>query len=560
VQISALTSVPDLTKYQIEVYFNGNTVAGATIPLTGGALEPCESWVLGDDGETLLDFEADQEVTNSLWNGDDAIVLRRDDGVVMDSIGQVGTDPGSAWNTGGVSTQDKSLCRKASVLSGDVDTSDAFDPSLEWIQFDIDTFFSQMDSGCKCFGGNTAPTPAPIPTDSPTMAPSIPPRDVMIHEVQGSGFASPLVGVRVRVEAIVTGDFQNGDADEERNLGGFWIQEEDDDADNDDLTSEGCFVLDQSIGVDVSIGDKVAVIGIVEENFGNTVIEAESVEILSSGETLPSYAEVELPMTLEAVEGMLVEFTQDLIITEQFNLDRFSEVLLFAGDDRPYQFTQINTPSMIEFQAYIDELSALSIVYEDGRGGSTNEVDYFDGFSPYSTATAPRMGDVIKDLKGILDYSFGEYRVRSIIDGSVTVTKENERPVEPPNVGSGLRIASFNVLNYFITFGERGAEDQEEFDRQKQKLVTALVGLDADIVGLVELENNFPAVLIDLVTALNTRLGSEVYSYVDPGRPMVCYRTKLKTFLSPSVADILIANLEHRLTLVMPSRSVSSTS
>jgi hypothetical protein len=65
-----------------------------------------------------------------------------------------------------------------------------------------------------------------------------------------------------------------------------------------------------------------------------------------------------------------------------------------------------------------------------------------------------------------------------------------------------------NVLNYFITFGERGAEDQEEFDRQKQKLVTALSGVDADIFGLHELENNFPAVLVDLVSALNARVGS----------------------------------------------------
>ena len=176
---------------------------------------------------------------------------------------------------------------------------------------------------------------------------------------------------------------------------------------------------------------------------------------------------------------------------------------------------------MQAFDAYIEELESLTITYEDGRSGSTNDVDYFDGFSPYSTATAPRMGDIISNLKGVLDYSFGEYRVRSVVDGSVTVQKVNKRPLEPPEVGSGLRIASFNVLNYFITFGERGAEDQEEFDRQQQKLVTALVELDADIFGLVELENNFPAVLINLVTALNARLGSEVYAYVDPGRAMV---------------------------------------
>ncbi|KAG7355217.1 extracellular nuclease [Nitzschia inconspicua] len=218
------------------------------------------------------------------------------------------------------------------------------------------------------------------------------------------------------------------------------------------------------------LGDKVVVTGIVQENFGNTVIEAQSVEIVSSGEDLPSYSEIELPMNLEAVEAMLVKFKQDLIITEQFNLDRFSEVGLYAGTERPYQFTQINDPSMSDIQAYLDELKSMSIIYEDGRDGSTNDVDYFDGFSPYSTATAPRMGDIIETLQGVLGYSFGAFRVRSIIDGSVSVTKKNERPEFPPNIGDGLRIAT---------------------------------------------------VLIDLVTALNTRLGGPVYSFVDPGREKV---------------------------------------
>lgn len=502
-----------------------------TFPLTSSvALETCQSWIVGDDGESLVDFEAYQYVTAHLWNGNDAIVLRRiSDGAVMDSFGQVGTDPGTAWVGGegetAVSTINKSLCRKMEITTGDGTISDPFNPSLEWIQFDQDVFFTVMDNRCKCFGGGTtsAPVPATVLTASPIQAPTVGSRDVFVHHVQGSSFTSPLVGIRVRVEAIVTGDFQNGDADEEKNLGGFWIQEEDDDADDDDLTSEGVFVLDAmvTVPVDVALGDKVTVIGIVEENFGNTVIEAEFIQVLSSNEDLPKYTKVKLPMDLEAVEGMLVKFDQDLIITEQFQLDRFSEVRLYAGTDRPYQFTQLNSPSMADFQAHLDELASMSIIYEDGRSGNTNDIDYFDGFSPYSTATAPRMGDVIEDLQGVVDYSFGEYRVRSIIDGSVTVTQENERPESPPKVGSGLRIASFNVLNYFITFNERGAEDQEEFDRQQQKLVTALVGLNADIVGLVELENNFPAVLIDLVAALNARLGSAVYSYVDPGRPMV---------------------------------------
>jgi uncharacterized protein len=497
-QISALTMVSDLTKYQIEIYFNGKpALADATvIPLNNVSLDVCDSWIVADDGEGLS-FNADQYTMASLFNGDDAIVLRKTStDEIMDIIGVVGVDPGDAWSSGGVSTKDQSLCRKVSVMSGVATNPSSFDPSLEWNSFPIDTFFSEMNDTCKCFvqGPSAAPTPAPMPLD------------VFIHDIQGSSATSPLVGAFVSVEAIVIGDFQNGDADIEKNLGGFWIQEEDEDADDDDTTSEGIFVLDPDTFVDVNLGDKVVVIGTVLENFGNTAIDAISVAIKSINETLPSYTEIELPRNLEQVEGMLLKFKQDLILIEQFNLDRFSEVLLYAGSDRPYQYTQLNTPNKTGLDAYTAEFNSLTITYEDGRNGDTNDIDYFDGFSPYSTATAPRMGDVIKNLKGVLDYAFGKFRVRSIIDGSVTVHKKNIRPQEPPEVGSGLRIASFNVLNYFITLGDRGAEDEEEFARQQQKLVTALAGLDADIFGLIELENNFPAVLIDLVSVLNARV------------------------------------------------------
>ena len=47
-----------------------------------------------------------------------------------------------------------------------------------------------------------------------------------ISEVQGSGAASQVVGSQVTIEAIVVGDFQNGDADARRDLGGFHLQEE----------------------------------------------------------------------------------------------------------------------------------------------------------------------------------------------------------------------------------------------------------------------------------------------------------------------------------------------
>lgn len=82
-----------------------------------------------------------------------------------------------------------------------------------------------------------------------------------------------------------------------------------------------------------------------------------------------------------------------------------------------------------------------------------------------------------------------------------------------------LKVASFNVLNYFTTLtgpDARGANDPEEFQRQEEKIVTALTEIDADVFGLIEIENNGTAVAA-LTTALNTRLGADVYDYVETG-------------------------------------------
>ena len=56
-------------------------------------------------------------------------------------------------------------------------------------------------------------------------------------------------------------------------------------------------------------------------------------------------------------------------------------------------------------------------------------------------------------------------------------------------------MASFNVLNYFTTLTSededaRGADTLEEFERQRTKILAAITAIDADVVGLMEIENN----------------------------------------------------------------------
>ncbi|RMF64522.1 MAG: hypothetical protein D6742_14920, partial [Cyanobacteria bacterium J069] len=128
--------------YIVQMYFNGSTTAGLTINLAG-TVAPGDVFVLAQSAAsaTIL-AQADQTNGAGWFNGDDAIVLRKGGaaGIVIDSIGQIGFDPGTEWGTGLTSTADNTLRRKTSITTGDTNPLDAFDPSVEWEGFATDTF------------------------------------------------------------------------------------------------------------------------------------------------------------------------------------------------------------------------------------------------------------------------------------------------------------------------------------------------------------------------------------------------------------------------------------
>ena len=99
---------------------------------------------------------AEADVTNSSvinFNGDDAVVLRKD-GAVVDAFGQIGVDPGSQWTGGG---QDDTLRRMESVCAGDTNPDDPFDASIEWDTFAQNTFDGLGSHTATCGGGPGTP-------------------------------------------------------------------------------------------------------------------------------------------------------------------------------------------------------------------------------------------------------------------------------------------------------------------------------------------------------------------------------------------------------------------
>ncbi|HWS35228.1 MAG TPA: ExeM/NucH family extracellular endonuclease, partial [Actinoplanes sp.] len=167
---------------------------------------------------------------------------------------------------------------------------------------------------------------------------------------------------------------------------------------------------------------------------------------------------------------------------------------------------------------------ARRILVDDAR--TTNLADA--GLPPaYMTKDAPlRVGDTVQKFgSSVLSFGFSEWRLQPANPAApgTTFTASNPRTSAPVNVGGDIRVASFNVLNYFVHFGgeARGAANEAAKDKQEAKIVSAITALDADVVALMEIENSvrFETVetqlaLKTLVGKLNAADGAGVWDYV----------------------------------------------
>lgn len=341
-----------------------------------------------------------------------------------------------------------------------------------------------------------------------------------IHDIQGPGTSTPIPGVNVTADAVVVGDFQVG------GYNGFYIQEMDQNVDANPATSEGVFVYFPANTVDVSVGDVVYVAGTAAEFSGQTQITSVSnVTICGTGASVTP-ATIDMPHTaianLEWYEGMSVIFPDELTVTDNYNMGRYGEVFL-SSNGRQFQYTHLFTPSISGYAAYEADIALNRILIDDGRTDQNPLVPM-----PYLDPDVTlRAGSTITNMTGVLGYGFSYYRVQPT--GLLTFTQSNPRANTAVN--GDLKFASMNVLNYFTTIdtgalicgpsqdmGCRGADTQDELNRQRAKLLSAITGIDADVLGLIEIENNVnDDALIDLVNSLNAEVGAGTYAYIDTG-------------------------------------------
>ena len=120
--------------YTVEIYSNGGTTP-TVINLSGTVAAGDVFVVAHPTSAPEVLTVADQQSSSLNFNGNDAVQLRAG-GTILDTIGQVGFDPGAAgWGTAPLSTTDSVLRRMNSVTGGSSDPTDAFDPALEWDAF-----------------------------------------------------------------------------------------------------------------------------------------------------------------------------------------------------------------------------------------------------------------------------------------------------------------------------------------------------------------------------------------------------------------------------------------
>ena len=504
---------------QYRLYSNANTSPNATYDFPSVDLADGDVFVVTHPSfDTTLSRGGPIDATSSAinFNGDDAFEIVDAGGNVIDSFKQAGADITNAANA----------TLRRTEFTRDTDITDAYDIDLQWERFG--------SNDVSNLGLAPGEEPPPPPPPEPTCLTSD--EDLtLISEIQGSGadpdarFDSPLDGQVVTIRAVVT----LADSD----LDGYFIQEEPSDHDADPTSSEGLFVFDRRSPLPVE-GDTVELTDQVTAFFGLTQFSFPETDICDVDPVTIDPLPLALPLDRdgrEAIESMLVTNAQDLQVTGLFTAYAFGELGLALDGPLP-QATSVFAPEDPAAAALEAENLERELKVND-----RNEA--FSSFNPYPWERFDEdlsAGDTMPAgrLVGAVGYSFGEFKVEPVDNqvgdpGNRIFFPETDDTVPvpaAPSLADGNDIASFNVLNYFNTFGDsdvlRGAENQEDFEVQTAKLVDAIQRLDASIIGLIELENDYedfydgdPATVpsvVTLVEALNADAGYDKWSYIQP--------------------------------------------
>ena len=407
-----------------------------------------------------------------------------------------------------------------------------------------------------------------------------------IAEIQGTGASSPLAGLSVVTEGVVTALYPSGGFD------GFYIQTPG--ADATPGASDAIFVFGPSFDEStLAIGDSVEVTGTVSEfttSGTNTLTEITATTVTDIAPLGTVVANATVPdsdcvlgscptlaasdTAKEEVEGEVFQPGGDYTVTDAYDGSAtnptgsnsssfFGEIGLAANSTTPL----VSPTEVIDAQstAAIQDKTRYNnlhrVVLDDGSSrtfwNTANTAGAQDDPLPWFTQDHQvRVGAAVTFPEPvILENRFGwKVQPTTTVTGEPNAQQpqfEQDRPATPADVGGDLKLATFNVLNYFTTLGEtydagpgtcsafldregnpiavnscdgdgpRGAWNAASFQRQQAKIVNAINTMDADIVSLEEIENsrkvddilNRDEAVGALVAALNADAGSTRWAF-----------------------------------------------
>mmetsp|Transcript_134113 Transcript_134113/g.428520 ORF Transcript_134113/g.428520 Transcript_134113/m.428520 type:complete len:829 (+) Transcript_134113:70-2556(+) len=541
----------------------------------GAVLQPGKVYVIahGSADQKILDVM--NQTYPYLSNGDDGVKLAygtEADHVYVDAVGDFQADPGSGWDICGIvaGTVDHTLVRKTSVTTGNPDwdaSRGTTTDNCEWVVYPKDEW-----KYAGVHPGQYVTTPPQAALNCSTVSP------VSISKVQGNGITSALVGQVAVLRGVVTADLQG-------KYGGFFMQELDG-GDGDSSTSDGIYVADASVVV--SQGDLVVVRGTVKENYAETqLVDVSAVAVCGKAPLPMPYFLDMLPTRntsasiLEPLEGMLIMLSTPVIVTDFYNLGRYGEMTLSSGWN--VVASQVFDPLSKEHNEMYD-LYRDTLMLDDANPAQNPDLVPYPG-TGMTYENYIRTGDTLTNVMGPLSYAFSKYRIQKTPGfPAPAVQHTNPREETPPDVKGRLRIAGFNVLNYFngdnpgVAFSDslnRGASNADEFAKQRKKTLSAIAPVDAAVVGLLEIENDgFGAgtAVQDIVEGLNTATAPLTYTAVtfdvtddkigtDAIANAIIYQPKLVSVVGKAILDSSVDPMFlsiNRPTLAVTFKEVSS--
>ena len=390
-----------------------------------------------------------------------------------------------------------------------------------------------------------------------------------IYTIQGNGAKSPFDGQTVTTSGVVT----------KLTNAGFFMQ--DPQGDGDPSTSDGIYVYTATAPT-VTTGQLVRLSAKVSEFAVGTgaaaiaaplteLVSPTAITVLGSGYAIQP-VEVDLSTLpaggLEAYEGMLVTLRGPLTVQQNYFLGRYGQLSIAAGG-RLYTPTELLRPGQAALDMLADN-ARRSIILDDGSSlQNVNPTPYL-----FQDNTV-RAGDTLDHVTGVVDFGLATSTASGAVSFRIQpteapgFTRTNPRVATPQVSGGNVRIASANVLNFFTTFTDgttfdgktsqgcslggavsaancRGADSLAEFQRQRAKTVANLSGLNADVIGLMEIQNNGNTTVQHLVDSLNAVMGAGTYAVVptpaqgtgtDAIRVAMIYKPGKLTLNGASISD-----------------------